>query len=600
MTVSNAAGSTNVGTWNIRVLLQGMVAAWGDDAYGQCDRPVTLTNAMALAAGAYHSVAMRDDGTIAQWGGYWDGTNFYAVGSPPDYSNLISVAASAGHDIALQSDGTVVTWGLTNDVANYVPTNLVGVKAVAAGWNHNVALLTNGTVRAWGANLFGELNVPTGLSNVTAISANSLHTLALRSDGTVVAWGYGSNGETNVPTGLSNVVAIAAGGMHNLALKSDGTVVAWGNNSSNQCDVPVGLSNVLAIAAGWEHSVALKNDGTVVSWGDNTYGETNVPGTLTKIKLIAAGGDHTLAAMFSPLVQYPVDVEKDLLLIYNTNSADSAFVKDYYLAHRPMVSGANVLGIGYTNAASPGYYEMIDPVVFTNNILSVVQSWLSASPTKRPQYVILFPDVPSIVFTNTLPGVYPWTLVTTNYQPARWPSVQCQLNSGTASGWSPFVTSINMNGYGGTNDCIAYINKLASIGINYSLEKPILSASADGYENTNYYFDDSRPGFGTPNQNNYCYLAAMDVLNINPAPSVTYSNTPYDSGIPGHITNGVNVTGYMSWGVHGYYNDTNADYALNGTLEFSGQSSWWIIETIESFNGERLAYGQGYFPEVVF
>ena len=38
-----------------------------------------------------------------------------------------------------------------------------------------------------------------------------------------------------------------------------------------------------------------------------------------------------MAGIFSTWVQYPVDVTKDLLLIYNTNSPDSRFVKDYYL-----------------------------------------------------------------------------------------------------------------------------------------------------------------------------------------------------------------------------------------------------------------------------
>src|SRR5688572_32840725 len=76
------------------------------------------------------------------------------------------------------------------------------------------------------------------------------------------------------------------------------------------------------------------------------------------------------------------------------------WVKDYYLANRPMVGGANVAGIGYTNATSPGYYETINPTDLTKLILSPVSSWLTANPTKRPQYVILFLDVPSRVFTN--------------------------------------------------------------------------------------------------------------------------------------------------------------------------------------------------------
>ena len=70
LTVTNAAGSTNV-TWNVRVLISGMVAAWGDDAYGECDWPVTLTNVIALAAGEYHSVAVQENGTVIQWGTNW-------------------------------------------------------------------------------------------------------------------------------------------------------------------------------------------------------------------------------------------------------------------------------------------------------------------------------------------------------------------------------------------------------------------------------------------------------------------------------------------------------------------------------------------------
>ncbi len=148
----------------------------------------------------------------------------------------------------------------------------------------------------------------------------------------------------------------------------------------------------------------------------------------------------------------------------------------------------------------------------------------------------------------------------------------------------------------GTNDCIGYINKLEYIGTNDSLGQIIISASAGGYGNTNYYFDDSRPsdaGFGTGNS--YCYSAAADVLSVNPSASIIYSNTPNGGAIAGHITNGVNVAGYMSWGVHGYEYQTNADYALNGTITLNGHSGWWIIETIESFNGQREANGQGNF-----
>ena len=66
-----------------------------------------------------------------------------------------------------------------------------------------------------------------------------------------------------------------------------------------------------------------------------------ITNALPLVKLIAAGEGHTVAALVSPLVQYPVDVTKDLLLIYNTNSLDSSNVWSYYMQHRPMVSNAS-------------------------------------------------------------------------------------------------------------------------------------------------------------------------------------------------------------------------------------------------------------------
>src|SRR5438445_782989 len=64
----------------------------------------------------------------------------------------LAVSAGYRHTLALRTNGTVTNWGDPDGVANWVPTNLTGVKAVAAAWDHNVALLTNGLVTAWGYN----------------------------------------------------------------------------------------------------------------------------------------------------------------------------------------------------------------------------------------------------------------------------------------------------------------------------------------------------------------------------------------------------------------------------------------------------------------
>jgi hypothetical protein len=350
--------------------------------------------------------------------------------------------------------------------------------------------------------------------------------------------------------------------------------------------VASGLSNVMAVAAGRAHGVALKNDGTVVAWGDNSVNQTNTGAGLKWIKSIAAGGDHTLAVVFSSLVQYQVDVSKDLLLIYNTNSLDSSNVCAYYLAHRPQVTGANVLPLGCPTT------ETVYPWDLTNTLLNSVSQWLEANPTKRPQYVVLFLDIPSRVNGYSTNGY-----ANTNI----FPSVSHYLHTTFAS-WSPFLTHINMNG---TNDCRAYIDKLRFFGTNYSPGKLIISASAGGYGNTNYVVDNVRHE-DYPNEFHASFVRAATngLLNASvPAQSILYAEDlePCINGVLGrdadnvctngyqgkmHLTNVVDVAGYISWGFH-----TTLEVWTPERVKWTGNSGWWVIETIESFNGQRSYVG---------
>jgi len=236
-----------------------------------------------------------------------------------------SISAGAQHTLALKDDGTVWAWGLNNagQLGDGTTTNsstpvqvsgLAGVTAIVAGNSHNLALLSDGTVWAWGDNSSGQLGNGTtsttatstpvqvsGLTGITAIAGGGLHSLALKSDGTVWAWGWNGDGQLGATTtescgvvpcssipvqvsGLTGVIAVAAGSAHSLALKSDGTVWAWGNNirgqlgdgSQAQKNAPVqvsGLMGVTAIAGGGVHSLALLSDGTVWAWGSNFNGQ---------------------------------------------------------------------------------------------------------------------------------------------------------------------------------------------------------------------------------------------------------------------------------------------------------------------------------------
>jgi hypothetical protein len=605
--VSNSGGSVTSLIARLTVLVPGMAAVWGDDSFGVCEPPPRQTNAPAVAVGGEHALAVQDNGTVLAWGGNsWGQTDV-----PPGLTNVIAVAAGANHSLALTSDGTVHAWGNNSYGQTNVPPGLSNVIAIVSAASQCLALLSNGTVVSWGLTYAA---VPTGLANVTAIAAGETFSLALIGNGTVVAWGLNGSGQTSVPPGLANVVAIAAGGSHALALKSDGSITAWGANLSGQATVPAGPSNFIAVAAGTAHSLARRNDATTIAWGDNTFGQCDAQVTNVLVKLIAAGANHSMVAAFSPLVQYPINVTNDLLLVYNPSTVDGAGVFAYYMANRPMVSNANVLAL----SNCPSTYS-ITRNDFTTNIMAPLTNWLSANPTKRPQYMVMFVDVPVRINSNTTPFYY----VTTTNNPAE-NSVSYDIYTNSV-GIPPFITHINMRDpERGTNataaPCTNYINKLHSFSTN-SPGKLLISAAAGPYAGTSYVLDNGRHG-GTFLQiyppddmsadSNYLTMAITNLVQSGVSPSSIYytngppldeitntlvngiyTNLPYN-GV--HITNATSVAGYASWGAHSALgNEYPLSYSSDGLSElvkWRGNSGWWLIDTFESFNGQPDA-GQG-------
>ena len=76
-------------------------------------------------------------GTVVAWGQNYNGqTNV-----PAGLSGVTAIAAGGWHTVALRSDGTVVAWGWNTDGQTIVPAGLSGVTAIAAGAYHTVALV---------------------------------------------------------------------------------------------------------------------------------------------------------------------------------------------------------------------------------------------------------------------------------------------------------------------------------------------------------------------------------------------------------------------------------------------------------------------------
>jgi alpha-tubulin suppressor-like RCC1 family protein/sugar lactone lactonase YvrE len=312
-----------------------------------------------VAAGAFHSLAVRADGTVWAWG--WNVLGALGDGTSTDRSTPVQagkatlrgvtqVAGGAYHSLALKSDGTVWGWGYNaagqlgdgTAIDRRSPVQLpglTGVVAIAAGAFHSVALKSDGSVWTWGWNGFGQLGDGTvatrfrpvaaaNIPGVTSVAAGAFHSVAVGSSGAVWAWGLNSLGalgdgstiDRHVPVavvGITDAVALSGGAYHSMALRADGSVWTWGWNGYGQLGagatsgqlVPArvtGLGEIRDISAGWYHSMAVEATGSVLAWGlnhvgqvgDGTYAERGQPVRLSGVSAsrVAAGAFHSLAA----------------------------------------------------------------------------------------------------------------------------------------------------------------------------------------------------------------------------------------------------------------------------------------------------------------
>ena len=241
-----------------------VAAEWNDE--GQCDVN-SWTDIVAVAAGYTHTVGLHSDGTVVA-----TGNNGLGQCSVDSWTNIVAVAAEFWHTVGLRSDGTVVAAGW-NDEGQCDVNSWTDIVAVAAGQHHTVGLRSDGTVVATGENEGGQCDV-NNWTDIVAVAAGAWHTVGLRSDGTVVATGYNDEGACDVDSWM-DIVAVAAGDYHTVGLRRDGTVVATGENDEGQCNVG-SWTDIVAVAAGWGHTVGLRSDGTVVAAGRNDLGQCDV------------------------------------------------------------------------------------------------------------------------------------------------------------------------------------------------------------------------------------------------------------------------------------------------------------------------------------
>ena len=181
---------------NLTVALskEGQLYACGDNSYGQLGTGATNLNSnvlvpvaggyrwRAMAAGDFHVVAIRDDGTLWSWGQlYQDAGNGFGTMT----NRLTPVQV-----------GTATNW-LT----------------VIGGFQHSLALDTQCNAWAWGYNAFGELGLGTQLPQVSptpiasgtswiSVRASGLNHIGIRADGTLWNWSGASGQYAGDTSGL--------------------------------------------------------------------------------------------------------------------------------------------------------------------------------------------------------------------------------------------------------------------------------------------------------------------------------------------------------------------------------------------------------------
>jgi alpha-tubulin suppressor-like RCC1 family protein len=313
----------------------------------------------AVSGGVFHSMAIKQDGTLWGWGDneygqLGDGTQTYKL-VPTQVgisTNWNKISAGQQYTMAIKTDGTLWGWGSNNYTLGdgtaflrIVPTQIgtdTNWSEVSAGSYKTLAIKTDGTLWAWGSNdnseLFGNIvanfiTVPTQIgtdTNWSKIDMGDRHLLALKTNGTLWSWGIDYYGEIGIglstptvvkfPTQIgigNNWISISAGVNQSLATKTDGTLWAWGFNEYGQLgdgtvinkNIPIQIesdTNWTKVSAGTSHSLGQKTDGTLWAWGYNNRGQlgdgtqTNrnsltQVGTANNWNVSNAGAFHTLA-----------------------------------------------------------------------------------------------------------------------------------------------------------------------------------------------------------------------------------------------------------------------------------------------------------------
>lgn len=315
--------------------------------------------------------------------------------------------------------------------------------------------------------------------------------------------------------------------------------------------------------------VSTGNFSITASYSSDSYYPAN---SVTK-NLVNLSGGTTSGTSLSYIFN-PVDISKHVLVVYNSGSVNSTNLKTYYTGRRPNFGAANVLAINCYTGESVSYDN------FTGTIRTPIVNYLtSVSGTKPIRYIVMMMDIPTRVSTFDTTSVS-CQLYNAYSQLNLRGGLDYQYRSnrfslGEYRGTTALISYINFATY---TDCTGYINKISAGQTGIYL-------SGNGL-NTGFYFEDVSALYDVRFTSGRYF---NPLLGENSALKYVYRgfNNSY-------ITTGNNLAGFCTWGANG---GRGPNYANNGTINWAKQNNWYVMTTIESFNGQRSLNDQGNFTD---
>ncbi len=337
----------------------------GDDTYvrptsfnpmvvmADAEATAPLDNVRQIGAGAFHTCAVKFDGTVWCWGrgnsgqigdgvsrDAWHGA-FWAVvvsGLP----SAVYVVGGERSSCAIDTSADVWCWGRGTNV----PVRQSGVSnalSLSMGDDWVCALLADRRVQCWEVGGSPGDPIP-GLTDVVQVSRGHKHTCALKSDGTVWCWGYTGHGQVGngadiysqavwfiqspvQVVALSDVVSLSSSIWHTCAVLSDATVKCWGYNeagglgdrTTESRSTPVsvlGLSNVVTVHNGRVYSCAITSEGKIMCWGRNEHAQFNNANLVSSlVPVLTPGYGEELPTLDAPQVSGTVSVGETLTAV---------------------------------------------------------------------------------------------------------------------------------------------------------------------------------------------------------------------------------------------------------------------------------------------